>query len=220
VEDDIRLCEMMAEMLRDEFYQVTCVYDGLSAISSITTIQPDIVLLDMNIPGCNGLEVLRKINGNFFGIILMITAENDDFLEVSALNLGVHDYLMKPIRPHVLLAKLRALYRLTQQQALINDNLIRIQDLTINVNTRTLYLSENLVDVTAAEYEIILYFMNNPATMLSREMIVKEIRNIDYDGLDRSIDMRICSLRKKLDDVTPPYKYIKTVRAKGYILPN
>ena len=220
VEDDVRLCQMMAKMLQDEFYQVTCVYDGLSAISSITTIQPDIVLLDMMIPGCNGLEVLRKINGKFSGIIVMITAENDELLEVSALNLGVHDYLTKPIRPHILLAKLRALSRLNQQQELIDDNLIRVQDLSINVNSRTLYLGERLIDITAAEYEIILFFMRNPAIILNREMIIKEIRNIDYDGLDRSIDMRISSLRKKLDDVIPPYKYIKTIRAKGYILPS
>ncbi|MBE0359854.1 response regulator transcription factor [Pseudoalteromonas aliena] len=219
VEDDIRLCEMMAEMLREEFYKVNCVNDGISAISSIIANQPDIVLLDMNLPGCNGLDILRKINGQFTGIILMITADNSEILEVSALNLGIHDFIIKPIRPHVLLAKLRALYRLTHQNELAENHLIKIQDLTININSRTFFVGEKTVSITAAEYEIILYFMNNPAIIHTREMIIKKIRNIEYDGLDRSIDMRISSLRRKLNDAIPPYKYIKTIRAKGYILP-
>jgi DNA-binding response OmpR family regulator len=220
VEDDKRLNEMMAELLRNERYKVSQVYDGLSAISTINNQLPDIVLLDMMLPGCDGLEVLRKINNDFSGIIIMITAKKDDFLEVSALNLGVHDFITKPVRPHVLLARLAALSRLNQKETQVGKETIKVQNLSINVNKRELRLAGRLIDITSAEYEIILYFMHNPATILNRDMIIKEIRKIQYDGLDRSIDMRISSLRKKLDDTRPPYKYIKTIRAQGYILPN
>jgi DNA-binding response OmpR family regulator len=220
VEDDKRLNEMMAELLTNERYKVSQVYDGLSAISTINNELPDIVLLDMMLPGCDGLEVLRKINNDFSGIIIMITAKKDDFLEVSALNLGVHDFITKPVRPHVLLARLAALSRLNQKETQVGKETIKVQNLSINVNKRELRLAGRLIDITSAEYEIILYFMHNPATILNRDMIIKEIRKIEYDGLDRSIDMRISSLRKKLDDTRPPYKYIKTIRAQGYILPN
>jgi DNA-binding response OmpR family regulator len=220
VEDDKRLNEMMAELLTNERYKVSQVYDGLSAISTINNQLPDIVLLDMMLPGCDGLEVLRKINNDFSGIIIMITAKKDDFLEVSALNLGVHDFITKPVRPHVLLARLAALSRLNQKETQVGKETIKVQNLSINVNKRELRLAGRLIDITSAEYEIILYFMHNPATILNRDMIIKEIRKIEYDGLDRSIDMRISSLRKKLDDTRPPYKYIKTIRAQGYILPN
>jgi DNA-binding response OmpR family regulator len=220
VEDDIRLNEMMADLLSNEGYRTNQVYDGLTAISTINNQRPDIILLDMMLPGCDGLAVLRNISHDFSGIIIMITAKKDDFLEVSALNLGVHDFITKPVRPHILLARLGALSRLNTKDIQVGQETIKVQNLSININQRELRLAGKVIDITSAEYDIILYFMRNPATILNRDMIIKEVRKIEYDGLDRSIDMRISSLRKKLDDTRPPYKYIKTIRAQGYILPN
>ncbi|NQZ80753.1 MAG: response regulator transcription factor [Colwellia sp.] len=220
VEDDQRLNHMMSEMLSSEGYQTTSIFDGLAAIEAIENKQPDIVLLDMMLPGCDGLAVLRGISEEFTGIILMITAKKDDFLEVSALNLGVHDFITKPVRPHILLARIKALSRLNNNNHITNSEFIKVQNLKIDVNSRMLFLGDDAIDITDAEYEIILYFMSNPGIILNREMIINEIRKIEYDGFDRSIDMRISSLRKKLNDTAPPYKYIKTIRAKGYMLPN
>ena len=220
VEDDQRLNHMMSEMLSSEGYQTTSIFDGLAAIEAIENKQPDIVLLDMMLPGCDGLAVLRGISEEFTGIILMITAKKDDFLEVSALNLGVHDFITKPVRPHILLARIKALSRLNNNNHITNYEFIKVQNLKIDVNSRMLFLGDDAIDITDAEYEIILYFMSNPGIILNREMIINEIRKIEYDGFDRSIDMRISSLRKKLNDTAPPYKYIKTIRAKGYMLPN
>ena len=220
VEDDQRLNHMMSEMLSSEGYQTTSIFDGLAAIEAIANQQPDIVLLDMMLPGCDGLAVLRGISEKFTGIILMITAKKDAFLEVSALNLGVHDYITKPVRPHILLARIKALSRLNSNNRTTNSELIKVQNLKIDVNSRIFFLGDDAIEITDAEYEIILYFMSNPGIILNREMIINEIRKIEYDGFDRSIDMRISSLRKKLNDTAPPYKYIKTIRAKGYMLPN
>jgi len=220
VEDDQRLNHMMSEMLSSEGYQTTSIFEGVAAIEAIEAQQPDIVLLDMMLPGCDGLAVLRGISEKFAGIILMITAKKDDFLEVSALNLGVHDYITKPVRPHILLARIKALSRLNNNNRTTNSEFIKVQYLKVDVNRRMLFLGDEAIDITDAEYEIIIYFMSNPGIILNREMIINEIRKIDYDGFDRSIDMRISSLRKKLNDTAPPYKYIKTIRAKGYILPN
>ncbi|NTS77518.1 response regulator transcription factor [Catenovulum sp. SM1970] len=220
VEDDQRLNQMIADMLVRELYQVSSVYDGPSAIEAICQQQPDIVLLDKMLPGCDGLEVLRQIYGQYDGIILMITAAQDDILEVSALNLGVHDYINKPVRPHSLLARMRALSRLSQQNQNQSrtDDIIEVQDLAVNLNRLSFTLAGEPIELTEAESEILLYFMRNPGVVLSRDMIISEIRKIEYDGLDRSIDMRVSALRKKLNDSAPPYKYIKTLRGKGYIL--
>ena len=220
VEDDKRLSQMMAEMLKAESYQVSCVYDGLQAIQQVNELKPDIVLLDMMLPGCDGLQVLKAISPDFFGIIIMITAKKDEFLEVSALNLGVHDYITKPLRPHILSARLRALSRLNHNHIKVatDKHLLKVQDLTLNVNSREFCLANESVQLSEAEFEIISYFMFHPGLVLNRDMLVSEVRNLEYDGFDRSIDMRISSLRKKLKDNQPPYKYIKTVRAKGYIL--
>ncbi|MFT6900328.1 MAG: DNA-binding response OmpR family regulator [Colwellia sp.] len=218
IEDDKRLNQMIAGMLKEENYRTTSIYDGLTAISAINSEHPDIVLLDMMLPGCDGLEVLRKIDKLFLGVIIMITAKSDCFLEVSALNLGVHDFITKPIRPHVLLAKISALSRLNQNKIIVDQNIIIVQNLRVDANKRELRLDNKLVDITSGEYEIIIYFMRNPSTILNRDKIIKDIRNIEYDGEDRSIDMRISSLRKKLNDTQPPYKYIKTIRTQGYIL--
>ncbi|MCP5076773.1 MAG: response regulator transcription factor [Psychromonas sp.] len=219
VEDDKRLSQMMADMLQMESYQVSCVYDGLQAIQQIDQINPDIVLLDMMLPGCDGLQVLKNINPDFAGIIIMVTAKKDEFLEVSALNLGVHDYITKPLRPHVLLARLRALSRLNHHVKTVCDkHLLKVQDLILNVNSREFCIANENIQLSEAELEMITYFMHHPGVILSRDMLISEVRNLEYDGFDRSIDMRISSLRKKLKDSKPPYKYIKTVRAKGYIL--
>ncbi|MGC9403693.1 response regulator transcription factor [Vibrio genomosp. F10 str. 9ZC157] len=220
VEDDKRLSRMMSDMLKAESYQVSCVYDGLQAIQQINQVIPDIVLLDMMLPGCDGLQVLKEISPDFLGIIIMITAKKDEFLEVSALNLGVHDYITKPLRPHILSARLRALSRLNHNhvQTVSDKNLLKVQDLTLNVNSREFCLANESLQLSAAELEIMSYFMHHPGVVLNRDMLVSEVRNLEYDGFDRSIDMRISSLRRKLKDSQPPYKYIKTVRAKGYIL--
>ncbi|PKF59787.1 DNA-binding response regulator [Alteromonadales bacterium alter-6D02] len=220
VEDDQRLNQMMTEMLRAQSYQVSCVYDGLQAIEQINQNKPDIILLDMMLPGCDGLQVLRSINSSFSGIIIMITAQQNDFLEVSALNLGVHDYICKPVRPHILLARIRALSRLNQSNNISETaiNSLRVQDLELNLNARQVSVAEQPIELSDAEFDLLSYFMRYPNTILSRDVLIGEVRNLAYDGFDRSIDMRISALRKKLQDSQPPYKYIKTVRAKGYIL--
>ncbi len=222
VEDDKRLNQMMVKMLQQEGYLVSSVEDGHSAIAHITNDSPDIVLLDMMLPGCDGLTVLQKTAAKSDAIIIMITAKKDDYLEVSALNIGVHDFISKPVRPHILLARLRALSRLTEKnspnRAGSDDDVLTVQALSLNLNAREFFLDGTLIEMSDAELEVILYFMRNPGVIISREMMIKTFRNIEYDGFDRSIDMRISSIRKKLNDTSPPYKYIKTIRARGYLL--
>lgn len=216
VEDDDRLRAMLATFLQTEGYEVTEAADGEQAIALFSEHAPDILLLDMMLPGADGLTILQRVAPLDNVIVVMITAQQDEFLELSALNLGVHDFLTKPLRPHILLAKLRALARLSNTEV-NSDGCITVQDVALNPEHRSLTLQGSPIEVSDAEFDLAHYLMKLAGEVVSREQIIEALRGIDYDGFDRSIDMRISSLRKKLNDTVPPYKYIKTIRTKGYV---
>lgn len=216
VEDDDRLREMLTTFLKTEGYEVTEVADGEQAIALFSEQAPDILLLDMMLPGADGLTILQRVSPLEKVIVIMITAQQDEFLELSALNLGVHDFLTKPLRPHILLAKLKALSRLSAIEV-NSEKCITVQDVTLNSEQRSLTLQGIPIETSDAEFDLAHYLMRFAGEVVSREQIIEALRGIDYDGFDRSIDMRISSLRKKLNDIVPPYKYIKTVRTKGYV---
>ena len=150
----------------------------------------------------------------------MITASDRPQLEEQAFDLGVHDYIQKPLRPHILFAKLKALIRLAQGQTneLTTSEFYQVQNLKLDPASRQFFIDDEAVVLTDAEFAIAEYLMARPGVVLARSDIVAALRGIEYDGLDRAIDMRISSLRKKMDDSVPPYKYIKTVRSRGYML--
>lgn len=218
VEDDKRLSHMILHVLRHEGYAVSCAYDGESALHKISAESFDVILLDMMLPKLNGIGVLEQILPQFTGVIIMMTASNDEYLEADALALGVHDFITKPIRPHILVAKVKALSRLAGQTPSCKKSLFQIQDLTLNTSNRSFHVDDTAVELTEAEFSLMYYLMSHPGEILDRASIISAVRGIEYDGHDRSIDMRLSSLRKKMNDSIPPYKYIKTVRGVGYVL--
>lgn len=220
VEDDISLNRMMSEALQGQGYRVNSATSGLQGLKLVREWQPDILLLDMMLPNFNGLELLRQTTPEYRGIVLMITASDRPQLEEQAFDLGVHDYIQKPPRPHILFAKLKALIRLAQGQTneLTTSEFYQVQNLKLDPASRQFFIDDEAVVLTDAEFAIAEYLMARPGVVLARSDIVAALRGIEYDGLDRAIDMRISSLRKKMDDSVPPYKYIKTVRSRGYML--
>ncbi len=220
VEDDLSLNRMMSEALQTQGYRVNSATSGSQGLKLLREWQPDILLLDMMLPHFNGLELLRQAVPEYRGIVLMITASDRPQLEEQAFDLGVHDYIQKPLRPHILFAKLKALIRLAQGQATEPElgECYRVQNLKLAPTSRQFFIDDEPVALTAAEFAIAEYLMAKPGVVLARSDIVAALRGIEYDGLDRAIDMRISSLRKKMSDSVPPYKYIKTVRGRGYML--
>ncbi|BBN80664.1 DNA-binding response regulator [Pseudoalteromonas sp. A25] len=218
VEDDKRLSHMISHVLRHEGYLVTCAFDGQVALEKVNSELYDVILLDMMLPRLNGISVLEQILPEYTGVIIMMTASNDECLEADALALGVHDFITKPIRPHILVAKVKALSRLAGQAPTCRKSVFQIQDLTLNTSNRSFYLDDTPVELTEAEFSLMYYLMSHPGEILDRASIISAVRGIEYDGHDRSIDMRLSSLRKKMNDNVPPYKYIKTVRGVGYVL--
>lgn len=218
VEDDERLRQMLSTFLQSEGFKVTDVGDGQQAIDLLLQHKPDILLVDMMLPGADGLTILQKVGPLDNVIVIMITAQDDEFLELSALNLGVHDFLTKPLRPHILLAKIKSLSRLSVvQDTTCKQDVLQVQDIELDLTNRSVRQQGEMIELSDAEFELAEFLMQQAGEVVSRERIIESLRGIDYDGFDRSIDMRISSLRKKLNDSVAPHKYLKTVRAKGYV---
>jgi DNA-binding response OmpR family regulator len=220
VEDDLELAKMIEDFLTSESYQVQHTDNGLHAVEQISAAQPDLVILDIMLPGLDGVEVCRQIRANgFTNPVLMLTAKDDDFTEVSSLNTGADNYLNKPVRPHILLAHIKALLRRNQAPSKKQgEALTEVQDLSINLEAYQLFKGDTEIQLTSGEFQLLALLAKNAGEPISRDSLYQQLRGIEYDGIDRSIDLRISSLRKKLGDDLPPYRYIKTVRSKGYLL--
>ncbi|MAR91322.1 MAG: DNA-binding response regulator [Pseudomonadales bacterium] len=225
VEDDERLAELTAEYLRSNGLKIEVIGDGGQAISAIIDRQPDLVVLDLMLPGADGLEVCKSVRDKFNKPILMLTARTDDVDQVLGLEMGADDYVAKPVKPRVLLARIRALLRRSdsadaQQEKAGGDagkNRLEFGDLVIDNSAREVWLGGNAVDLTSAEYDLLWLLASNAGTILSREEIFERLRGIQYDGQDRSIDVRVSRIRPKVGDDPMNPRRIKTVRSKGYL---
>ncbi|MCU7883604.1 MAG: response regulator transcription factor [Candidatus Thiodiazotropha sp. (ex Lucinoma annulata)] len=219
VEDDLELNQMISDFLQEEGYLVTSIFNGNDAVDVIVNQNPDLVILDLMLPGIDGIEICRRIRTKYINPIVMLTAKDDDLVEVASLQQGVDNYLNKPIRPHVLLAHVQAaLRRSTISAKPTNPSHLVVQDITLDPESLRVTLRDESLDLTTGEFELLAVLMENAGLPVSRDKLYKLTRGIEYDGLDRSIDLRISNLRKKLNDESPPYRYIKTVRGKGYLM--
>ncbi|GLK89389.1 response regulator [Pseudomonas turukhanskensis] len=221
VEDDERLAELTREYLQSNGLKVAIESDGAKAAARILRDQPDLVVLDLMLPGEDGLSICRKVRPSYHGPILMLTARSDDMDQVLGLEMGADDYVCKPVRPRVLLARIRALLRRSEgvSEAAPVDNQRRLEYgvLVIDSAMREAWLREQSIELTSAEFDLLWLLASNAGRILSREEIFTALRGIEYDGLDRSIDVRISRIRPKIGDDPMHPRLIKTVRSKGYL---
>ncbi|MBE4618320.1 response regulator transcription factor [Vibrio navarrensis] len=216
VEDDIKLQQMLGDYFQSQGFTVITTDNGLDAPSLILQEKPCIVLLDLMLPDQDGLSVCRQIRDSYFGKILMLTASDDDFDHVAALEMGADDYVNKPIKPRVLLARIRMLLRRPDVTVHEESNHCQFGVLKLNRIRKECQIAGRVVSLTDGEFDLLWLLASSAEQVLSREWLTKTLRGIEYDGVDRTIDNRIVTLRKKLDDTTPARK-ILTVRGKGYM---
>ncbi|WP_154140934.1 response regulator transcription factor [Photobacterium damselae] len=219
IEDDLKLQQMLADYFLTQGFTVQTHSDGNGAIKLIESSNPDIVLLDLMLPGNDGLTICRQVRGKYQGKLMMLTASNDDFDHVAALEIGADDYVVKPIKPRVLLARMRMLLRRAkiQPDTPVNLNVLTYGNLTLHKNRKLCEFSGQKICMTDSEFDLLWLLASSPDAPLSRDFLTKELRGIEYDGIDRTIDNKIVSLRKKLlDDSSTPQRII-TVRGKGYL---
>ncbi len=220
VEDDRRLAELTAEYFRQNGLSVALEPRGDRAIARFREERPRVVLLDLMLPGADGLTLCHELRQIFSGPILIFTARDSDIDQVIGLEAGADDYVAKPVDPMVLLARTRALLRRTEQSAAPVETVsdIVLGGLRISDASQQVWLDGQQIDLTTQEFELLCLLARNAGKVLSRKAIFRSMRGIEYDGLDRSIDGRVSKLRRKLGDSATRPARIKTVWGKGYLL--
>jgi len=220
VEDDRRLADLTAEYFQQNGFSVAIESRGDQALSHFAKVKPRVVLLDLMLPGTDGLTICRELREFFDGPILIFTARDSDIDQIIGLEAGADDYVTKPVDPMVLLARTRALLRRVESfdSPDHSGGDIVLGGLRISPSSQEVVLDGRYVQLTTHEFELLLLLARHAGTVLSRDDVFHNLRGIDYDGLDRSIDGRISKLRRKLKDSATNPARIKTVWGKGYLL--
>jgi two-component system OmpR family response regulator/two-component system response regulator RstA len=210
------LAEWISDYLSAQGYLISHISRGDQALSAIQNLAPDLVILDVLLPNKNGFDICREARQFYHHPILMLTACSEETDEILGLELGANDYISKPVKPRLLLARVKALLRREQVEPQTNTTLI-FGTLKIVEDAKAVFWRGEPVSVTSHEFDVLWLLASNSGKVISREDLVTQLRGIEYDGLDRSIDIRISRLRKKLgDNAAQPFR-IKTVWAKGYL---
>ena len=218
VEDNARLAASIRDYLENHNLEVFIEGDGGSVAERLERLRPDIVLLDLMLPGKDGLTLCREIRRSDRTPILILTAKGEDIDQVLGLEMGADDYVVKPVEPRVLLARIEAILRRARTGA-AEPRVARIiaGRLAIDSGRRTATVDRKALDLTTGDFDILWLLASRQGNVVTRDEILRVVRGIDYDGLDRSIDARICRLRRKLADAGGAESMIKTVRLRGYL---
>ncbi len=216
VDDDARLHELLKSYLEDNGFVVASARDGREGLERLAREPFDAVLLDVMMPGMDGLEVCRRIRDKSQIPIVMLTAKGDETDRVVGLELGADDYLAKPFGPRELLARLRAvLRRATPNEA---GRSLRVADLEVEIGARRVLLAGREIELTGIEFDLLVALAERPNRVVSREVLLELAGRTDTHVSDRTVDVHISHLRQKLGDEARTPKRIKTVRGVGYVL--
>lgn len=215
VEDDTSLAEWICDYLSQHNYRISLATTGTLAVQRIAREAPDLVVLDVMLPEKNGFDVCKEVRQFFAKPILMMTASGDEVDEVLGLELGADDYITKPVKPRVLLARIKALLRREPPTSL--DSSRSFGRLFIDAQSKSVTLAGAPLEISSHEFDVLWLLACRAGEVVSRTELVSQLRGIEYDGFDRSVDIRISRLRKKLGDSAEAPSKIKTVWGRGYL---
>ena len=218
VEDSARLAASIRDYLERHAYEVVIEGDGLGVAARFERLRPDLVILDLMLPGKDGLAICRELRRHHRVPILILTAKGENIDQVLGLEMGADDYVVKPVEPRVLLARIEAILRRARETAAYpREDKLEVGRVTIDPARRSALIAGRAVDLTTGDFDILWLLASRSGSVVTRDEILRVVRGIDYDGLDRSIDARICRLRRKLVDAGGTDAMIKTVRLRGYL---
>ncbi len=217
VEDDTELAEWVREFLEQQDFRVSIADRGDTAVDMIRELMPDLVLLDIMLPGKDGHQVCREVREFYQQPILILTANDGELDEVMGLELGADDFMPKPVRPRVLLAHIKALLRRKSQVSEQKLDHFDFGNFTINQSAKSVTLNGDSISLSSTEFDLLWVLASHAGQVMHRNELVQKLRGFDYDGFDRTIDVRISRLRKKLGDNLQQPERIKTVWGKGYL---
>ena len=219
VDDDPGICRMLTRYLKEQGFNSDSVGDAVQMDEWLNNHQPDLILLDLMLPGEDGLSIARRLRGTSKIPIMMLTAKGEDIDRIIGLEIGADDYLAKPFNPRELLARINALLRrsaYTNAPQEINSELFKFGPYVFNKDSLLLNKDGLEIELGYADTELLQLFINNPNHPISRDFILDELSGIDRDPFDRSIDVRITRLRKKIEPNPSSPQFIRTVRGVGY----
>jgi two-component system response regulator CpxR len=220
IDDDAELCSLVGEYLESEGFHVEAVYDGERGLEQAAKGEYVLVVLDVMLPGINGFEVLRRLRGTSRVPVLLLTARGEDVDRIVGLEIGADDYLPKPFNPRELVARIRAVLRRTREAKPARSavpEIVRVGDIELDPATRVVRRAGKPVDLTSVEFGLLEALLREAGRVITRERLAAVVLSRKFSPFDRSIDMHVSKVRKKLGDVDGENEHIKTVRGVGYI---
>jgi two-component system, OmpR family, alkaline phosphatase synthesis response regulator PhoP len=217
VDDDYKIVELVKLYLIREGFNVLTAYDGNEALKIARDSHPDLIVLDIMLPGLNGLEICKILRTESSVPIILLTAKTTEQDRITGLDLGADDYVIKPFSPKELVSRIRAVFRRTPDEALqLGPQELNFGDLKVNFPRHEAYLSGKTLNLTPVEFKLLGVLIREPARVFNRAQLIEKVLGYDFDGFDRTIDVHILNLRRKLEQDPDHQKYIKTVYGAGY----
>lgn len=215
VDDDVNICELIRLYLEKDKYSTVIVNDGLEAVSCFAEVKPDLVLLDVMLPGLDGWQVCRKLRESSNVPIIMLSAKGETFDKVLGLELGADDYIVKPFETKEVLARIKAVLRRSVSATAEQIREVHYDKLTVNLTNYELKVNGVQVDTPPKELELIFHLASNPNRVFTRDQLLDEVWGFDYYGDSRTVDVHVKRLREKLEGVSEKWE-LKTVWSVGY----
>ncbi len=216
VEDDERLSELVRSYLDGNGFDVSVEYRGDRVLGRVQEERPDLLILDLGLPGQTGFTVCPDVRAAHAVPLLILTARNSDIDQVLGLELGADDFVIKPVEPRVLVARIQALLRRSRAPVVQEHRKLRFGSLFIDTASRSVRVADEEIALSSNEFDLLLHLASHPGEIQSRETLYLQLYRRAYDGVDRTLDVRISHLRRKLGDTGEPER-IKTVWGHGYL---
>ena len=217
VDDDINICELLRLYLEKDGFQTEIVTDGIKAVEVFNSVNPDLVLLDIMLPGLDGWQICREIRKTSQTPIIMLTAKGETFDKVLGLELGADDYITKPFETKEVIARIKAVLRRSSAKAVATETVkeVSFDNLSINLTNYELKVNGVAVDTPPKELELIFHLASNPNRVYTRDQLLDEVWGFEYYGDSRTVDVHVKRLREKLEGVSDKWE-LKTVWGVGY----
>ena len=219
IDDDVQLCSMLVEYLGRYGFHVSAVHRGDTGLNEALKKEWALILLDVMLPGLDGFEVLKRVRAVSSASILLLTARGDDVDRIVGLEIGADDYLPKPFNPRELLARMRAILRRSASaEAKVESTLLQVDGLELDTASRNVLLNGEKIDLTDVEFALLEALLHSPGKVVPREELAENVLGRKFHPFDRSLDMHVSRLRRKLGGKGTDDDRVKTVRGTGYQL--
>lgn len=216
VEDEVKIAHLLRDYLKKEGYSVTCMERGDTVIPYLRKKLPELILLDIMLPGKEGTEICREIRKFSTVPVIMLTAKADETDRVVGLELGADDYICKPFSPREVMARIKAVLR--RSHAVSEEKMLTAGPITLDENSRRVRVRDQELKLTPNEFRLLRAMMSSPDRVFSRNELLNLVQGYDFEGYDRTIDTHVKNLRKKISDIVPDQEIITTVYGMGYKL--